>query len=146
MSATEPTEEQETSISEEARRFMSSAPAITSLGDGIQAYAGLLSASIALPQRIIIVDEPEAFLHPPLARRLGRELALISRERSGSLVVATHSSEFLLGCLESGVETTIVPSSSKAGKLLLVPYLLPHSLHLLGTHSVVRSSSKSTFP
>ncbi|OWY59874.1 hypothetical protein B7486_72230, partial [cyanobacterium TDX16] len=44
---------------------------------------------------VLLVDEPEAFLHPPQARRMGR---LLARHRtSGQLFIATHSLDILLG-------------------------------------------------
>jgi hypothetical protein len=81
---------------------------IETLSDGVVSFTGLVAAAVSLPHRILLIDEPEAFLHPPLARLLGSSLASLTRERATSLVVATHSAEFLMGCIESGVNTTIV--------------------------------------
>jgi hypothetical protein len=75
-------------------------------GDGIKAYLGLLLTVIAGRQQIILIDEPEAFLHPPQSRRLGRVLA--ERAMSLQVIVATHSSDFLRGALEGSGPTTII--------------------------------------
>lgn len=56
----------------------------------------------------MLIDEPEAFLHPTLSRRLGANLASIARERDARLVCATHSADFLLGCLSEVPQTTVV--------------------------------------
>lgn len=96
------TSQEEQGLDQAARTFHGEAQLIQELSDGVQAFVGLVSAVLSLPHKVILVDEPEAFLHPPLARRLGHNLAVISRERRASLVVATHSSEFLMGCLGVG--------------------------------------------
>jgi hypothetical protein len=64
---------------------------ISTLGDVLLSSVGLVSAVMSLPHRILLIDEPEAFLHPTLARRVGRVLSETARERDASLVVATHS-------------------------------------------------------
>ncbi len=88
--------------------FTQGATLISELSDGVQAYTGLVAAVMSLPHRILLIDEPEAFLHPPLAKRLGRDLADLATERDASLVVATHSADFLMGCLEANPNVVIV--------------------------------------
>jgi len=90
---------EEQALDERARHFHASASHIDGYSDGVQAFVGLVSAILSLAHRILLVDEPEAFLFPPLARRLGENLAEITSERQATLIVATHSSEFLMGCL-----------------------------------------------
>jgi hypothetical protein len=68
-------------------------------GDGIRCFAGLLIAALAGGPCITLIDEPEAFLHPPQAKLLGRYLAE-QPEVGGQLVVATHSSDLLEGLLD----------------------------------------------
>ena len=99
---------EEQSWDERARSFHSQAELLHEESDGLQAFTGLVSAVVSLPHRILLIDEPEAFLHPPLARRLGRELAALAHERRTSLFAATHSADFLMGCIESSIDTTIV--------------------------------------
>lgn len=109
MSSTAPrSKSEEQGLDENARKFHGQAQLISELSDGVQAFVGLASALLSLPHKIILIDEPDAFLHPPLARRLGRNLARIADEREASLVVATHSSEFLIGCIESVPSTAVV--------------------------------------
>jgi len=54
------------------------------------------------------VDEPEAFLYPPLARKLGVFLTQIVSERSGNLFAATHSADFLGGCIQAGPQVDVI--------------------------------------
>ncbi len=98
----------EQGLDEKSRDFHKSAPLVSDLGDGLRTSIGLVSAVMSLPHRILLVDEPEAFLHPTLARRVGTVLASTARERDASLIVATHSPDFLMGCMQSAPELRIV--------------------------------------
>jgi hypothetical protein len=70
-------------------------------GDGIRSYLGIVAEMQAMSHPVILVDEPEAFLHPPQAKRLGRTIVSeLEKDRQGFL--ATHSSDFLQGVLSSG--------------------------------------------
>ena len=72
-------------------------PLLDKQGDGIKSYAGILFETVASERDITLLDEPEAFLHPPQMRKLGETL---SSEVKGQLIVATHSSDILRGFLE----------------------------------------------
>ncbi len=72
-------------------------PLLDKQGDGMKGYAGILFEAIVCNLDITLIDEPEAFLHPPQMRRLGETLA---SEVRGQLFVATHSSDILRGFLE----------------------------------------------
>jgi len=71
-------------------------PLLHEQGDGMKSYAGILFEAVATERDITLIDEPEAFLHPPQMRRLGATLA---SEVKGQLVVATHSSDIMRGFL-----------------------------------------------
>jgi len=72
-------------------------PLLDKQGDGMKSYAGILFDAVVANRNITLIDEPEAFLHPPQMRKLGETLA---SEVSGQLLVATHSSDILRGFLE----------------------------------------------
>lgn len=72
-------------------------PLLHEQGDGMRSYAGLLFETVVGLHQIVLVDEPEAFLHPPQMRRLGHTFAT---EVSAQLIIATHSSDILRGVLE----------------------------------------------
>ena len=68
-------------------------------GDGMRSFASAILHLLApITPSILILDEPEAFLHPPQAKLLGE---LIAKERSSraQLFVATHSPDVLNGLL-----------------------------------------------
>jgi energy-coupling factor transporter ATP-binding protein EcfA2 len=88
--------------------FMAAAADLRDRSDGTVAYIGLLAAIIATGPKMVCIDEPEAFLHPPLARTLARQLTQLARERDIQLFVATHSADFVAGCVTADPETRIL--------------------------------------
>lgn len=115
LSTTDPGE-LEYAYSPEAQKFLLKAMRIEEASDGVQAYTGLVIASFLPRVHTLLIDEPEAFLHPPLARRLGKLLSDLSCERNTTLVAATHSAEFLMGCLQSHAKINVVRMEYSKGK------------------------------
>ncbi len=73
---------------------------IQTQGDGMRSFLGILLFVMLGHESVLMVDEPEAFLHPPQARHLGSFLV----SESGShrqLFIATHSGDVLRGMLTS---------------------------------------------
>ncbi|MFD0209733.1 ATP-dependent endonuclease [Streptomyces hirsutus] len=83
----------------ELREAYGSLPYLNEQGDGVRAFANILIHTLVRPTPVIIIDEPEAFLHPPQARLLGRYLAL-NTPSPCQVFVSTHSADFLSGVLE----------------------------------------------
>jgi energy-coupling factor transporter ATP-binding protein EcfA2 len=99
---------EEQSLDMRSFEFHTQATPIFDFGDGVQAFVGLVASISASPYKIVLLDEPEAFLHPPLARRLGANLTRMVDENKASLVVATHSASFVIGCLETSKNVSVV--------------------------------------
>lgn len=70
-------------------------------GDGVRSFLGILLNVFVNPHPIILIDEPEAFLHPPQARLLGKILAERLHENS-QIFISSHSGDFIKGLLDSG--------------------------------------------
>jgi hypothetical protein len=85
-------------------------PSLEQQGDGIKTFLGLALIVITGAVDVIVVDEPEAFLHPAQAKSLGRWLARQASLREIQIVVATHDRDFVLGLLEAAgdVPVTII--------------------------------------
>lgn len=81
-------------------------PQLDAQGDGVKSFLGLMIHLVAGAQQVLLIDEPEAFLHPPQARTLGRMLAERSSDRQ--VFIATHSADILQGVLEAEQPVTIV--------------------------------------
>lgn len=76
-------------------------------GDGVRSYAGIVAASRITDRPVFIIDEPEAFLHPPQAYRIGQYLAQVAN-RGRQVIVSTHSSDVLRGALSIKHDAQIV--------------------------------------
>lgn len=108
LNQTDPPENIEKSLTNEALAYFNNSNHISTYGDGIQCFVGLFSALMSAENKIFLVDEPEAFMHPPLARLVGKEISTYVGDQRGCLLVSTHSPEFVMGCLESGLEITVI--------------------------------------
>jgi energy-coupling factor transporter ATP-binding protein EcfA2 len=75
-------------------------PTLHDQGDGMRCFAGVLLHSVVVEHSVILIDEPEAFLHPPQARALGQVLA-DETPQDRQLVLATHSGDLLRGLLDT---------------------------------------------
>lgn len=99
---------QECGIHPEAIEFHRKALSIGSASDGVKAFTGIITTIIAGDPKVILIDEPEAFLHPSLASNLGKEVSNSVSGGAKNLFVSTHSANFLMGCIQSGAPINIV--------------------------------------
>lgn len=132
------TEEQ--AYEEKSRRFHEDAYFLSEMGDGVKSSVGLVSAVMSMKQSILLIDEPEAFLHPSLSRRVGRTLAANARARETKLIVATHSPDFLMGCIQSAPDTRIIRLTHEDG-IGTARSLEPTSLMELVNKPLLRSTN-----
>lgn len=105
----------ERSLSEEAIQFHRDATHIMETSDGAKAFVGILAEIIAGEPEILLIDEPEAFLHPGLSYALGREVAQTVAQTNKKIFVSTHSSHFLMGCVQAGVPINVVRLTYREG-------------------------------
>lgn len=76
-------------------------------GDGIRSVLGMISAIVSAKKPIVLLDEPEAFLHPPQALQLGEIInEIVGPDQQ--IFIATHSSDFLRGLLGSTKDAVII--------------------------------------
>ncbi|MFC9334295.1 ATP-dependent endonuclease [Arthrobacter sp. NPDC057009] len=76
-------------------------PPLFDQGDGVKSFIGLALTVIAGRSQILLIDEPEAFLHPAQARALGRWIGREAKKRDLQVIIATHDRDFVLGLLHS---------------------------------------------
>lgn len=105
----------ERGLHEEAVEFHSKALLIDHASDGIKAFTGMITEIIAGDPSVLLIDEPEAFLHPSLAFKLGKEIAKASLGSEKRLFVSTHSPNFVMGCIQSGAPINIVRLTYRSG-------------------------------
>ncbi|WP_454643347.1 ATP-dependent nuclease [Bradyrhizobium liaoningense] len=130
----------EQSLNAAAREFHAAAIHIKNASDGIQAFTGIVTAVLSGDFHTILIDEPEAFLHPPLAKKLGINLASIAAERGGALMASTHSSDFLMGCIQASSSVRVVRLEHSMGKSR-GRIIDPEALALLFKRPLMRSAN-----
>jgi hypothetical protein len=109
-------------VTPEYVRSVADLPGLDEQGDGMKSLLGLLLPLLASGSKIMLVDEPEAFLHPPQARVAGRVLGELASERGSQIILATHDRNLLVGLLESRAPISVVrldrkPEETKARQL-----------------------------
>jgi ABC-type cobalamin/Fe3+-siderophores transport system ATPase subunit len=83
-------------------------PLLHEQGDGVRSMTGLLLELLTGHQTVALLDEPEAFLHPPQARYLAKVLSETADRSEGTSFLSTHSSDVVHGTLEGPAHTTVV--------------------------------------
>lgn len=87
-------------ISRETVAQLARLPELERQGDGMRSFAGLMLSLLVNPRKVVLIDEPEAFLHPPQIRKLADVIAKDTPEQT-QIIVATHSDEFIRGLLDA---------------------------------------------
>ncbi|MGE7960160.1 ATP-dependent nuclease [Pseudomonas sp. NPDC089530] len=93
---------------DDLKKAMESAELLSDQGDGYRSFAGIALSVLTYGERLLLLDEPEAFLHPAQARSLGRWIAEQATCRQGQVIVATHNSDFLEGVLSVPGQADII--------------------------------------
>lgn len=91
--------------------ILSNATPLREEGDGLRSFVSVLLSLMGRRKPVFLLDEPEAFLHPPYARRMGEILGknFIENESLNNVFISTHSSFLLQGLISScSEELTIV--------------------------------------
>lgn len=82
-------------------------PSLEEQGDGVKSFLGIALAVVTGNSQMLLIDEPEAFLHPGQARALGRWLGVQAKMRDIQVVVSTHNRDFVLGLLDGGDQSDV---------------------------------------
>lgn len=106
---------EERGIHDAAIHFHAQAQTIETTSDGVKAFTGIITEVFAGDPKVLLIDEPEAFLHPALAFKLGAEIARASLGSNKRLFVSTHSPSFVMGCIQSGAPVNIVRLTYRGG-------------------------------
>lgn len=95
-------------IPPEYRERMAELRPLDEQGDGMRSLMGQLLPIVTAAYKVVIIDEPEAFLHPPQAHALGVELGRLAVKTGLQILLATHDRSLLTGLLDSGVDVAVV--------------------------------------
>lgn len=91
----------------EAAPIMEKFSRLDEQGDGFRSFIGVVLSLLLSRGRVVLLDEPEAFLHPAQARQLGNWIVDHCQETSTQAIIATHNAHFLGGILSSGGDVDI---------------------------------------
>jgi len=99
----------------DARQVIQKYEKLDDQGDGIRSFVGITTALLAIKRNVILIDEPEAFLHPPQAFRIGEFIAEQATD-ARQIILATHSVDLLRGILSRTTDSTILRIDRKETK------------------------------
>jgi putative AbiEii toxin of type IV toxin-antitoxin system len=140
MSHTPPSDGVEDQLGPEAQEFFEQAEDIADLSDGIKAFTGLTAAVTGTDYKVMLIDEPEAFLHPTLAGKLGRNLTRLAKDRKGNVLAATHSPDFVMGCIEAGEANVVRLTYESKSKRATARHLRSDDLRQMMRDPLLRST------
>jgi energy-coupling factor transporter ATP-binding protein EcfA2 len=124
------------------KRVVSSTDPLQMQGDGMRSFATVILRMLAPDTpSLLLLDEPEAFLHPPQARLLGEFIAKEWQLTQSQLFVATHSPEVLQGMLSAAPESLRVIRIQRDGSINRVKELDKSQARELTTDPVMRFTS-----
>jgi ABC-type cobalamin/Fe3+-siderophores transport system ATPase subunit len=126
----------------EYARALAQLPTLDSQGDGFRSFVGVASQVLTHRFDVMLIDEPEAFLHPGQARVLGRWLAEQASARGMQIVVATHDKDFVIGLLSAGDASAInLVRLSRTGDTTRFTQLQPEEVAEVWARPVLRFSN-----
>ncbi|MFC6025884.1 ATP-dependent nuclease [Methylobacterium mesophilicum] len=109
-------------------------------GDGFRSFSSILLRVWTGNQSIILVDEPEAFLHPPQARAVG-ELISAGNGIQRQVFISTHSNDVIQGLLSKFPDRVSVVRLSRSGSECSATYLPNERVSELWNDPILRYSN-----
>lgn len=109
-------------------------------GDGMRSFVGVLLNAFISNHSILFIDEPEAFLHSPQARLLGKMLAK-DLPAARQLFLATHSEDLLKGLLDANVSKLKIVRIQREGSINVVSSLTSSDINNIWSDSLLRHSN-----
>lgn len=107
-------------------------------GDGIVSFVNIVMHIVTGSRPIALVDEPEAFLHPPQAKIIGETIA--SNPAVRQVMLATHSTDILQGLLSGDVSRISVVRLARHRKVPPAAHLRNEQVVRLWTDPILRFS------
>ncbi|MFC6102828.1 ATP-dependent nuclease [Olivibacter domesticus] len=111
---------------------------IDAQGDGFKSFAGIILGLLLTKNRIILLDEPEAFLHPAQARFLGQWISKNLDKFSGQILISTHNANFLSGVV-SGDRSVDIFRLNRHGNDTQFNKVPPEATNQLSKHPLLSS-------
>ena len=115
-------------------------PKLQEQGDGMRSFASILLDTFTSEYPITLIDEPEAFLHPPQARLLGKMLAK-NNPSNRQLFISTHSEDFLQGLLDADNKNVTIIRINRDGNINRMSVLNNNEIKRLWSNPILRYSN-----
>jgi hypothetical protein len=107
-------------------------------GDGMVSFASLILRVHTHNRSIQLIDEPEAFLHPPQERLVA---GMISSDSNQQTFIATHSGDIVKGLLESHPERVSFVRLQRNGNETVASHLPQEQIAELWKDPILRYSN-----
>ena len=119
--------------------WISKIPTLDRQGDGIRSFTGTILSLLVHPRNIVLLDEPEVFLHAPQIRRLAE---VITKETSSDsqIVMATHSDHMVRSLLDSSGNRVVIARIIRNGNKNNVSILKSEQIIELWTDPILKTS------
>lgn len=121
-------------------KIIESMPQLQNQGDGMRSFASILLDTFTSEHSVSLIDEPEAFLHPPQARIMGKMLGQ-NNPSNRQLVVSTHSEDCLQGILDSSNDNVTIIRINRQGNTNRMSILNNEEIEKLWTNPLLRYSN-----
>jgi energy-coupling factor transporter ATP-binding protein EcfA2 len=124
------------------RDYMSWISKLTTLqrqGDGMRSFAAVLLSLKIHPKSLVLLDEPEAFLHHPQARKLA-ELITKDTAPKTQIWLATHSDEVVRGLLDNTNDRIVLVRLDRLKNKTTPKLLKAEQVKTLWTDPLLRTS------
>lgn len=115
-------------------------PQLQEQGDGMRSFASILLDTFTSEYSLTLIDEPEAFLHPPQARIMGKMLGQ-NNPSNRQLIVSTHSEDFLQGILDSSNDNVTIVRINRQDNINWMSILENEEIEKLWTNPILRYSN-----
>lgn len=122
----------------EARPILETMEKLDDQGDGLKSFIATILSILVGNRPVLLLDEPEAFLHPPQSYKLGEIIAQQS-SRDRQVIIATHSSDFLRGILNIRQDITLIRVERSGNHNEIFP-LAPEEVAYISNDPLLSSS------
>lgn len=110
-------------------------------GDGMRSFASVILHLLApVTASVLLLDEPEAFLHPPQAQLLGKIIATEKSSRA-QLFIATHSPDVLQGLVNVASDRLKLVRMQRQGNINRIKELDKELVRIISSDPLMHYSS-----
>lgn len=127
-------------VSNEYLDKLAKQPTLEKQGDGMRSFASILLNILTSKHSVTLIDEPEAFLHPPQARLLGKMLVK-KKPNDRQLIISTHSEDFLKGLLDADSDNVKIVRINRVENVNNINILVNEQIKKLWKDPLLRYSN-----